>query len=137
VSPEAGYAFDATDLDVALPGARSATFVSTATHVGLIGARVQRPIGAQLLLEADFAFALGATTPSPGSLGASGGLAVGGRASVGGYFMFDAAWGLLARYAVAGFSADFSGTGTLDPSIGRATLGELRQSLLLGAAYSL
>lgn len=137
LSPELGYALDATQIDVALPGARVATFVSTETHLGLLGARAQAPLGDRFLVEADLALALGGTSPSPGSLGSGGGLAWGGRASMGAYLMIDEALGVLARYQLDGFSADFSGTGTLDPTITRATVGELRQAILLGAAYSL
>lgn len=137
ITPEVGYAFDSTTLDVALPGSADATFVSSDTHMGLAGARLQVPLMPELLIEGDLALGIGGTSASPGTLGASGGLAVGGRASVGAQLLFDAAFGLVVRYLVDGFTTSYSGTGTLDGTITEATLGELRQQLVLGASYSL
>lgn len=137
LTPEVGYAFDATDLDVAPPGGREPTFVSSQVHAGLAGARLQVPVSEAILLEGDLAATLGVVSSRPGTLGASGGLAFGAKASVGAQYLFDAAFGLVARYVAEGFTADFSGTGSLDPTITRATLGELRQALLFGASYAL
>ncbi len=137
LTPELGYGLAVLDLDPALPGERQVTFVSTATHLGLAGVRFQLPFAERLLLEADAAFAMGSSSPGPGSLGSAGGLAVGGRGSAGVQYMANAAFGVTLRYALEGFSADWSGTGSFDRSLTWASVGELRQALLLGASFSI
>ena len=135
-SPELGYALDVTGLDLALPGAVQPTFISTETHSGLAGVRYQLPFEQAFLLELDAMASLGGMSTSPGTLG-DGGLALGGRGSVGLQYLFDAAFGLALRYQLEGWSASFSGASALDSTITEATVTELRHSILVGATYSL
>ncbi|MEL6187822.1 MAG: SH3 domain-containing protein, partial [Myxococcota bacterium] len=136
LAPEVGYAYDDLSLDLALPGARTATFVSTSGHSGLVGLRVQYAFGS-FLFEGEGAFSLGAVSPRPASLGTEAGLALGGRGAVDVHYLFDARFGLVARYTVDGRSVGFSGASTLDATISEAEVSELRQAILLGATYSL
>lgn len=136
-TPEVGYAFDALDLDAAFQGAQAATFISSEVHLGLVGGRIEFPFSKRFLVDGDWAFAFGAASVGPGSLGSDGGLALGGRGSLGIHYLFNSGLGLVLRYAVEGWSAEFSGSSTLDETITEATLGELRHLVLMGASYSL
>lgn len=135
LSPEIGYALDALSLDLALPGARTTTFVSSESHAGLLGIRGQWPLG-DLLIELEAAFSVGSLAPRPGTLGTDVGVALGGRGAVDLHYLFDASFGVLFRYAIDGREVAFSGPSTLDGSISQAQLTELRQALLLGASVS-
>lgn len=136
LSPELGYAFDQTNLDIALPGGRQATFVSSQRHSAIVGARGQASLGKAWLVEADLAFSVGSFGTRPGTLG-SAGPGFGGRGQLGLQYLFDEMWGITARYRLQVETASFSGAGSFDSSITEARLTELRHGVLAGLSFAL
>lgn len=136
--PEIGYGFDSTNIDPTLPDSGiDVLFISTETHAALIGLRFQAPLFGSVFFETEACFLGGFSSSGPETLGADNGVAIGGRGGLGFQYLVNDGLGVALQYRITGFSSEFSGLGTLDPTIDQAIITEIRQTMVLGLSYAL
>lgn len=135
LTPEVGYAFGMFSFGSLLPGRVGTTFLSTQTHAGTAGARVQAFVTPSVMLEGDASVLLGFTSEGPLTLGDSG-MTFGGVAAAGVQIAVADNIGIMARYALNYRTTSYSGQGTLDETIGEATLVDFTHGALAGMTFT-
>lgn len=121
MTPELGYRLDALGLDLAFPGDRVASLVSSDVHLGVLGGRAQWSPGPAWLLDGGVGLGMGGISSRPGTLGA-GGLALGFDAAIALHRALTEGLSAGLRLRAGGWRGDFDGQATFDTAIGRATL---------------
>lgn len=134
ITPEVGYALGMFDIDALLPGQSGVTFVSSQTHAGTAGLRLRYFATRDLLLDGDANALVGVTSEGPATLGDAG-LTFGGLATVGAHYFVTDTVAVMARYGLSYRRTSYSGMGTLDASIGEATLTDLTHGALVGMSF--
>ena len=136
VTPELGYHFGMLDFDQVLAGQRQVVFLSTMSHAGTLGVRTQAVLLDDLIFDADIGALVGMTEASPAEVG-DGGLTLGFAGQVGARYVIGESMSIVAKYAVNYRTTDYTGPGTLDPTITEATLVDISHGLLAGVAFDL
>lgn len=136
LTPELGYHLGMFDFDTVLSGQQQVVFLSTQSHAGTAGLRLQAVLLDGFSIDVDAGALLGVTQESPQNLGDPG-LTVGFAGQVGGRVALDDTISIVVRYAVNYRTTDYSGEAQLDPSITEATLVDLTHGLLAGVAFDL
>ena len=136
LTPELGYHFGMFDFDTILAGQNQVVFLSTQSHLGSLGLRLQSVLLDGLILDGDAAALVGITQESPRELGDAG-ITVGVAAQLGFRYIVASAWSLVLRYGVNYRSTGYTGEAQLDPTITEATLTDLSHGVLAGVAIDL
>ena len=136
LTPEVGYHFGFFDFDSLLAGQNLIVFLSTQSHTGSAGLRMQAALSEDVIIDADASALVGITEESPRELGDSG-LTLGVAGQLGLRWMLSDAYSLIARYTVNYRTTSFSGAAQLDSTITEATLVDLSHGLLAGLAIDL
>ena len=137
LTPEVGYHLGIFDFDAVLANQQEqVVFLSTQSHAGTLGFRVQAVLLDGVILDADAAGLLGITQETPRDLGDAG-LTVGFSGQLGLRILLTDSLSLLARYAANYRSTSYSGTAQLDETITEATLTDIAHGLLAGVAIDL
>lgn len=136
IGPEVGYTLSINSLLPALPGTQQATFLSTTTHAGNVGAAAQLPLSAELSLDGRVALELGTTTEGPFSLG-NNGLSLGARVGAGASYLISDPIALVARWDLRYLRTSYEGQSPADPTITTASLARFENAFALGLAFRL
>ena len=137
ITPELGYHFGMFDFDTILDGQlQQVVFLSTQSHLGTLGARLQAVLLDGVILDFDVGGLLGVTAETPRDLGEAG-LTLGFFGQVGARIALGDALSLLVRYAANYRTTGYTGVAELDPTITEATLTDIAHGLLAGVAFDL
>ena len=136
LTPEVGYHFGMFDFDSVLLGQQQVVFLSTQSHLGLVGLRLQVALLDGLIFDADASGMFGITQETPENLGDAG-LTLGVAGQLGARYMLGQRWSIIFRYAINYRSTGYTGEAQLDPTITEATLVDLSHGLLGGVAIDL
>lgn len=139
ITPELGYHFGLFDFAQELPtpeGQPRRRFISSQSHMGMAGVKLDYFVSSSFALEADGAVMLGGTIEGPElvRLGTPG-LTVGGVAGIGGQLIVGDSVGIFFRYSANYRKTGFEGPAALDPSITQSTLTDFSHGLLVGAMF--